>query len=251
MFDLESLNQEEITKGYVSKQNEFICLSCGKVFKIGEIFKLENRFFDAINAIQIHIETEHTNRFDELLDSDNKYISLTDNQKELLNLFYEGLSDNEIAKKLKVTPSTVRHQKFMFREKAKSAKMYLAIWQMTENQLKENKKSNDNELLSIHGGAKMVDERYVITEKESKKIMEDVFESLEPLKLKIFSSKEKKKIVILRTIIQKFEKNKQYAEKEVNEILKSIYEDYVIIRRYLIEYGYMDRTKDCKIYWLR
>ncbi|MEG0457339.1 MAG: DUF2087 domain-containing protein, partial [Oscillospiraceae bacterium] len=61
--------------------------------------------------------------------------------------------------------------------------------------------------------------------------------------------KEKKKIIILRKIAQQFEKNIKYSEKEVNEILKAIYDDFVTIRRYLIEYGYMDRTSNCEQYW--
>jgi hypothetical protein len=95
----------------------------------------------------------------------------------------------------------------------------------------------------------MVDQRYEITEAENQKILSHVFYSLEPLKLKVFSSKEKKKIVILRRIAEQFEKNKQYTEKEVNSILVDIFEDYCTIRRYLIEYGYMGRTKDGRAYW--
>jgi len=30
----------------------------------------------------------------------------------------------------------------------------------------------------------------------------------------------------------------------VNEIIKSLIDDYVTVRRYLIEYGFMDRNKD-------
>ena len=97
----------------------------------------------------------------------------------------------------------------------------------------------------------MVDDRYNITEKENQQILESAFEYLSPLKLKLFSPKEKKKIVILRKIAEQFEKNRHYSEKEVNQILEAIYDDYVTIRRYLIEYGYMNRTKDCKEYWLR
>jgi hypothetical protein len=42
-----------------------------------------------------------------------------------------------------------------------------------------------------------------------------------------------------------------YAEKEINEILKAIYEDYVMLRRYLIEYGFIDRKSDGSEYWLK
>ena len=36
-----------------------------------------------------------------------------------------------------------------------------------------------------------------------------------------------------------------------NSVLKLIYEDYATIRRYLIEYGFMERTNDCKEYWVK
>lgn len=35
-----------------------------------------------------------------------------------------------------------------------------------------------------------------------------------------------------------------------NIIWCAMSEDYVTIRRYLIEYGFMERTNDCKEYWI-
>ena len=87
------------------------------------------------------------------------------------------------------------------------------------------------------------------TEEENQKILNNVFESLDPLRLKVFSSKEKKKIATLRRISAEFESGREYSEKEVNEILTAIYPDFATLRRYLIEYGYLSRTKDCRIYW--
>ena len=95
----------------------------------------------------------------------------------------------------------------------------------------------------------MMDEHCVITEEETAKILKNVFESMEPLKLKVFSAKEKKKIVTLRRLAEEFEPGRKYAEREINEILKAVYGDYVTLRRYLIEYGYLTRTPDCKTYW--
>jgi len=63
--------------------------------------------------------------------------------------------------------------------------------------------------------------------------------------------KEKKKIVILKKISGQFEESRHYSEKEINTILKAIFEDYATIRRYLIEYGFMMRTTDCKEYWIK
>ncbi|MCL2507973.1 MAG: DUF2087 domain-containing protein [Oscillospiraceae bacterium] len=105
------------------------------------------------------------------------------------------------------------------------------------------------EAFEIHSGATMVDERYMATAEETEKIIGTFFSSTEPLVLKSLSPKEKKKLVILRVISGQFEKGKRYGEKEVNGILEAIYEDYATVRRYLIEYGFMERTKDCAEYW--
>ncbi len=66
--------------------------------------------------------------------------------------------------------------------------------------------------------------------------------------IKVFPSKEKKKIVLLRKISEHFKVGTQYSEKEVNRILERIYEDHVLLRRYLIEYGFLDRTRNGSIY---
>ncbi|MFQ8601371.1 MAG: DUF2087 domain-containing protein, partial [Oscillospiraceae bacterium] len=101
----------------------------------------------------------------------------------------------------------------------------------------------------IHQHARMVDSRYVTTEQEREKIIAGAFSSLAPLKLRAFSPKEKKKIVILTKIAEEFERDRRYTEQQVNEVLSGIYEDYATLRRYLIEYGFMERTRDCKSYW--
>ncbi len=95
----------------------------------------------------------------------------------------------------------------------------------------------------------MVDARYEITQQEEQKILSTVFASMQPLRLKTFPPKEKKKVVILRTIAKEFEEGIRYSEVQVNEILKDIYPDYVTLRRYLIEYGYLERTRDGSAYW--
>ena len=95
-----------------------------------------------------------------------------------------------------------------------------------------------------------MDDRYLITERERNHILETTFSSFEPLVLKNFSAKEKKKVVILTKIAEQFETGKSYTEKEVNQILRPIYEDYTTLRRYLIMYGFMERAKDGSSYWM-
>ena len=104
--------------------------------------------------------------------------------------------------------------------------------------------------MPIHNHANYVDDRYLITEPERLRILENFFSSFNPLVLKTFSTKEKNKVVILTKIAEQYEKGKTYGEKEINQILKPIYEDYMTLRRYLIMYGFMERAKDGSKYWL-
>jgi len=91
-----------------------------------------------------------------------------------------------------------------------------------------------------------------ITQEEEEKILKNVFSSLEPLKLKVISSKAKKKEVIYKKIAEQFEKDKKYTEQDVNGMLKQIYpDDFSTLRRGLIEMGYMDRKSDGSEYWLK
>ena len=248
------MSVDDIKNGYsyAPGSERYFCHICGKGFENGEIFSIDGRFFDAAKAISMHIRKEHADMLDVLVSYNKKYTGLTDNQKDLIKMMHSGMSDNEIAKGAGVSPSTIRHQRFIFREKAKQAKLFLSIYELAfGDDAKDRKQPNEDRILDIHNGAKMVDDRYFTTESEEKKILSAMFSSLSPLKLKTFSTKEKRKIVILRKISEQFEKDRKYSEKEVNGIIKEIFDDYATIRRYLIEYGFMQRTNDCKEYWLK
>jgi len=58
-------------------------------------------------------------------------------------------------------------------------------------------------------------------------------------------------VIVLTELAKRFENGRVYSEKEVNEILLTAYEDYAVLRRYLIEYGFMDRELDGSAYWLK
>ena len=66
-------------------------------------------------------------------------------------------------------------------------------------------------------------------------------------RFKSIPSQEKKMLAVLRYILQAFELDKRYAEKEVNEIIKQYNEDFASIRRYFIEFRFM--TRENGIYW--
>ena len=254
--DMLKANLNEIKQGFTHDEanEKFSCLICGNEYEEGSIFEFDGHLVEAKKAIRLHIKKEHGSVFDSLLSCDKKYTGLTDIQKELARNFYSGFSDKDIAFNNKISASTVRYQRYNLREKAKQAKIFLAISELMEEKIRKNGLGNVNvkqDIQPIHGGAKMVDERYMITGEEAEKVRKACFISREPLKLSHFPPKQKKKLVVLRMIADQFETGQEYTEKQVNEIIKSIYDDYVTIRRYLIEYGFMDRTTNCGRYWLR
>ena len=89
-----------------------------------------------------------------------------------------------------------------------------------------------------------------ITQEDIQAIIDSVVISKNPLVFSMIPAREKKKYIMLCMVIHCFDKNKKYSEKEVNEILKPMFEDFVMMRRYLVNYHFMDRTTDGKAYWL-
>lgn len=68
--------------------------------------------------------------------------------------------------------------------------------------------------------------------------------------LRELPGKEKRKIIILLELIKQFESGVTYSEKEVNERLSWIYADFAILRRYLVDYHLLERSNDCREYWV-
>ncbi len=64
-------------------------------------------------------------------------------------------------------------------------------------------------------------------------------------------AKQKKALVILRWLATLFEPERFYSEAEVNALLKTVYaEDYVSLRRDLVDLGYLRRERGGGKYWL-
>ena len=105
-----------------------------------------------------------------------------------MQYIHEGKSDKEIASLTNTSASTVRHQRFVFREKARQAKMYLALYELSVEGMMDN-------LLEVHDHAAQVDERYVATSEDEEQVLKTMTLSTEPLKLKQITAKEKKKII--------------------------------------------------------
>ena len=162
------------------------------------------------NSNSINAHTaKHGTPIDILLMLDKKYTGLTEIQKELLEMVLNKYSNNEISIRLGCVESTVRNMRFALRERARQARAFLAVMELVEE---ENvKKAN--------------------------------------IKLRVFPVKEEKRKALLPMYANLFEPNKEYTEAEVKTIIKLIYEDDAIIRRYLIDYGYLGRNADGSKYY--
>ena len=95
-----------------------------------------------------------------------------------------------------------------------------------------------------------MEERFQVTEVEREKVLKSYFRQGLEGPLDTFPSKDKRKYIIAQEIIQRFEVGKVYLEKEINAILKEIYPDFATIRRFFIDYGFMNRSDDGKEYWI-
>jgi hypothetical protein len=240
---------EDIMQGFIFHRDMdiFLCILCGKAFEQGVVYPDGSRYLEAGRAIKVHVEKEHPSLFDSLLNLDKKYTGLTEHTKTLLRLFYMGYNDNDIVTEIGGgSTSTIRNHRFVLREREKQARIFCAIMGLLEKKL-----AGKHKLITPHHTATMIDDRYAVTEKERDEILNAYFKDGLDGPLASFPKKEKRKIPILAHIAGKFDRERKYSEKQVNDILRDIYSDHVTIRRYLIEYGFMDRNGDGSSYWIK
>jgi len=71
-------------------------------------------------------------------------------------------------------------------------------------------------------------------------------------RIKNWPSKREKQKLIFKYLAQKFEANKTYTEFEINLILASYhtFNDHFLLRRGLVDYGYLKRERDGSAYWV-
>lgn len=237
---------EDLRRGYVREGDYYWCLLCGKALEQGVVYPAEGVFYEAERYMRIHIERAHQSVFDHLIGLDKKLTGLTEHQSRLLGLFYQGKNDKEVQQEMGIgSASTIRNHRFALKEKERQAKVYLTLMELLKD-----KDKHAPSFIEVHTSATMIDDRYNITLEEEEAVLLKYFPQEAGGRLKTFHLKEKQKVVVLREIARRFQQERVYSEKEVNEILQEVYDDYVTIRRYLIEYGFMDRKPDGSQYWL-
>jgi hypothetical protein len=238
---------EELKRGYKETENEYTCLFCSEKIEKGIIYPGEGVLYEAERYMRLHIEQVHGSAFDYMIGLDKKLTGLTEHQSRLLQLFYEGKSDSEIQQEMGIgSASTIRNHRFVLKEKERQAKLFLTMMELLKT-----RDEHAPAMVAPHQTATMIDNRYHVTEDEREGIVRKYFPQGSTGPLNSFPKKEKQRLFVIREIAQRLTSGRIYGEKEINEILEGIYHDYVLIRRYLIEYGFLDRKPDGSQYWVK
>lgn len=66
-------------------------------------------------------------------------------------------------------------------------------------------------------------------------------------RLTAMPAKHRKRLVVLDHIARVFTPGEKYSESEVNVLLRAFHDDYAMLRRYLVDDGFMDRENG--VYW--
>jgi hypothetical protein len=240
-----SSSPSALSSGYTrdGENHDYVCLVCGCRAEEGRIYRLGENYFEAERFLREHVVAAHGPMLEYFLGLDKRLTGITEQQTALLRLFARGDEDKHIAAELGIAASTVRNHRFALRERAKQARVFLAVMEILEAN-----SSADQRFIPIRRSATMVDERYTVTEAERTAILAKYFAGE---KLSEFPIKQKRKLVVLDRIAKAFESGRRYTEKQVNEIILAFYGDYATIRRYLVEYGFIDREPDGSAYWVK
>lgn len=240
---MEGYSVQEIKQGFCEDSNSYTCVVCGEQFKKDEIYNYEGKFFNGGKAVRLHIEKEHHSIKEILLNVSASDMGVSQLQLKLLNFFSKGLNDREIANQLGVASSTIRNHRHKLRERERQNKVFVSLMEL----LKEEG--------FVYRGSSYVQK--LGEEWDSTNIPENVRKRVldrymtETGILKEYPIHERSKRIILEAILVNFSFGVTYSENEIDAVLKTVYEDYKLLRDELLKYRYLDRTNIGAVYWVK
>lgn len=238
---------QDLIAGYTSTAGKIACLFCDQTYEQGHVYPRGQDLLVAELAMGNHIVAAHGSAFGALLALGKKGTGLSDTHRTLLGHFHDGLSDKEIQPLAGgVSLSTIRNHRFTLREKARQAKVFLALTELLES----GHQDPGSRFIDIPGKLSAVDERFAITRAEFRKIIGAQFPDGLDGMMSRFPRKQKRKVAVLIHILQRFDATRRYDQAEVNEILDTVSEDHTTLCRYLVDYGFLGRTRDGAEYWV-
>ncbi|MGH2533775.1 MAG: metalloregulator ArsR/SmtB family transcription factor [Thermomicrobiales bacterium] len=76
-------------------------------------------------------------------------------------------------------------------------------------------------------------------ERERAKVVRDFFDGP---RLKQIPAQRKKRVIVLQHLLGRFDPNRKYQEREINNLLREAHADVATLRRELVDYGFMTRA---------
>jgi len=193
-----------------------------------------------------HVNAEHGGPFRALAALGDEAAGLPAIQGQVLRFLYEGKDDAEIARALGgKSGSTVRNHRFALRRREAEAKVFLALMRLLDEAGR-----GAGRFVEYPAAMPAFDERAAVTPEEAAAVETRYLRSgTSGLAIAAWPRKQKEKLILLRRIAELFEPARRYTEPEVNAVLGPVWYDHVAIRRYLIEYRFLDRKPDGSEYW--
>ena len=93
-------------------------------------------------------------------------------------------------------------------------------------------------------------DEYAVSPEEEERILRSALISTNPPVLKQMPARLKRKVIVMKAVAEVFESERDYSEQQVNSILEDVHDDFVTLRRYLVDFGFLQRTADGSRYWL-
>ena len=235
----------DFERGYAREDSGWRCMACGARFEEGRVYPEGERLLLPERAAREHVESRHGGPLGIILGMGREAAGLTEVQASVVRLLAEGRSDREIAAALGgKSASTVRNHRFQLRRREAEAQVYLALMALLDR-----RGTGAGHFVDYPAGMPDRDERAVVSLDEAAAI-EAKYLGPGP-RLARMPRREKEKLVVLRRVACLFEAGRRYSEKEVNAVLHPVHDDHVTLRRYLIEYRFLEREADGSAYWLR
>lgn len=238
---------QQLVDGYVEDARAYTCLFCGERFERGRIFGQPGDLADAELATRRHLTQAHGSVFQALLDLGKKGTGLTDTQAALLGHLHAGRSDREIQPLAgNVSLSTIRNQRFVLREKARQARVMVALTELVARR----ESDPGGHFIEIPGSASADDERFAITRDEFDRMIKLSFPDGPDGPMASFPRKEKRKIAVMIQVLKRFDPARRYTQQEVNAVLATATDDHTTLCRFMVDYGFLERTRDGSAYWV-
>ena len=243
----EPTSLSELKRGYQTTATHHLCLFCGQTRRLGRIYQEDAQLVDARLAMEHHLKESHGSVFQALLELGKAGSGLSEIQLNLLGHLHAGLSDKEIQPLAgNVSLSTIRNHRFQLRTRARQARVLLALMELLEEQARDPRQ----DFIEIPGRKVADDERFAITRDEFEQIIQKYFPDGPEGGLKGMPKKEKRKIAVMVHVVKRFDAARRYDQKEVNAILGTVSDDHTTLCRYLVDYGFLGRTRDGSAYWV-